>query len=171
MFKVLNKKLKKNNKGFTLVELLVVIAIIGILAAFAVPSLLKNVEKSKVGAVETDFGTIKTAVMAYYADTGEYPTNITDLDDTTSSVTGYSGPYIDSIPGKTPFGGKYTLSTDGKKLILSDTGFKMSAASLKKVAQDLGTGVTANDGAADITNAKIPTNTKDATTVTIEITK
>ena len=50
---MLNKK--KNNKGFTLVELLVVIAIIGILAVVAVPSLFKNIEKGKVGELESEY--------------------------------------------------------------------------------------------------------------------
>ncbi|MGL6106679.1 type II secretion system protein [Romboutsia sp.] len=66
MFK--NLKKKKNNKGFTLVELLVVIAIIGILAVVAVPSLFKNIDKSKAVQVTTNINAIKTEILAEYAD-------------------------------------------------------------------------------------------------------
>lgn len=69
-------KKKKNNKGFTLVELLVVIAIIGILAVVAVPSLLKNVNKAKAAKIVADFSSIKSEVMAEYAD-GELVTTTT----------------------------------------------------------------------------------------------
>lgn len=63
---------KNNSKGFTLVELLVVIAIIGILSVVALPSLFKNIEKSKVATLEADISTIKSAVRSVYADTGEF---------------------------------------------------------------------------------------------------
>lgn len=42
----MNKKIKKNKKGFTLVEMIVVIAIIGVLAAMMVPSLLGYITKA-----------------------------------------------------------------------------------------------------------------------------
>ena len=38
---------KKNNKGFSLVELIVVVAIMAVLMGILVPTLIKNVEKSK----------------------------------------------------------------------------------------------------------------------------
>jgi prepilin-type N-terminal cleavage/methylation domain-containing protein len=65
-----NFKKKKNNKGFTLVELLVVIAIIGILAVVAVPSLFKQVDKSKAAKVEANYSAIKSGIQSYYADNG-----------------------------------------------------------------------------------------------------
>ena len=42
----MNKQMKKNKKGFTLVEMIVVIAIIGVLAAMMVPSLLGYIDKA-----------------------------------------------------------------------------------------------------------------------------
>ena len=70
---MLNKKVRKDNKGFTLVELLVVIAIIGILAAVAVPTLFGNVEKSKASKVTSDYNAVKTAVLTYYNETNVKP--------------------------------------------------------------------------------------------------
>ena len=56
--KKLFDKIKKNNKGFTLVELIVVIAVLAIITVVAAPQYLQYVEKSKVGTDENAIGEI-----------------------------------------------------------------------------------------------------------------
>jgi prepilin-type N-terminal cleavage/methylation domain-containing protein len=61
-------------RGFTLVELLIVIVILGVLAGivvFAVGNLTSN---AKTNACATEKATISTALEAYKANTGAYPT-------------------------------------------------------------------------------------------------
>ena len=67
-------KVQRNSKGFTLIELLIVIAIIGILAAVAIPAYTGYTRKAKVQEVIHAMGAVKTAVMAYYTESGAAPT-------------------------------------------------------------------------------------------------
>ena len=139
-----NKK-KKNNKGFTLVELLVVIAIIGILAVVAVPTLFKQIDKSKGADIAATVSAIKTATTSYYADNGDVPTSINNENDATSLVkTGY----LDSDPNGDKTKVEYTLtpnSTD-KTATLSIVikGNYMDSTAIQKLEKDLG--VTAQSG-------------------------
>jgi general secretion pathway protein G len=133
ILKMLNKKVRKDNKGFTLVELLVVIAIIGILAAVAVPTIFGNVEKSKASKVASDYNAIKTAVLTYYNETGGLPAS-GDFSTTLKD-------YIDTNP-VAPNGGTYTLetSTDGKtcNLVISPATDKtISQVIVDKLDKDL----------------------------------
>lgn len=140
---MLNKK--KNNKGFTLVELLVVIAIIGILAVVAVPSLFKQIDKSKAGDITATIDSIKAAETAYYAD-NDVAVNIDTL---------VSEDYLDGEPGKD---GKvtYNVTVDntGKIATLTVTiaDNYMSEGSLTKLGNDLG--VDASSGTFEISLVK-----------------
>jgi type IV pilus assembly protein PilA len=59
---------KKNNKGFSLVELIVVVAIMAVLMGILVPTLVKNVEKSKIQKDESAIEEIRSQMQNSLAD-------------------------------------------------------------------------------------------------------
>jgi len=64
-------KLKRNNKGFTLVELLITIAVIAILVFLAAPRLLGYTDKAKMSEITTNTRSIQDAAERYYLDHDE----------------------------------------------------------------------------------------------------
>ena len=66
--KNLMKKIRKNNKGFTLVELIIVIAIIAIMTAVAAPQYLKWVDKSRWATDQDNAQIFLTSIQVAVAD-------------------------------------------------------------------------------------------------------
>ena len=58
---------KQNQRGFTLVEIMIVVAIIGLLAAIAIPNLLRSRLNANEGAMKVDLRAFGTANESFRA--------------------------------------------------------------------------------------------------------
>ena len=77
-----------NQKAFTLVEIMIVVAIIALLAALAIPNLLRAKVASNDAQAKAMLRTLSTASETFAnTNNGNYPTDMT-------SLTGAAPPYI-----------------------------------------------------------------------------
>jgi general secretion pathway protein G len=65
--------------GFTLVELMIVMTIIGILAAIAIPSYVRSIQRAKEAVLKEDLHTMRMAIDSYTVDKEKAPSGLDDL--------------------------------------------------------------------------------------------
>jgi type IV pilus assembly protein PilA len=79
--------MRKRNEGFSLIELLIVVAIILIIAAIAIPNLLRSKMAANEASAVGTLRTINTASVMYSTVYGNYPPSLTDLGPSTSPTS------------------------------------------------------------------------------------
>lgn len=125
------KKLKKDNKGFTLVELIVVIVILAILAAILVPALLGYIDRAKQQQIVLNAKSALTAAQAEMSNQyarGKAPEGVNkdsildtaDVPDCTALVIGCKKEYDKDHVSHDMYTINYVSYTEGGKTIIFD---------------------------------------------------
>ena len=97
-------------RGFTLVEIMIVIAIIALLAAIAIPNLLKAVAKSQSAACINNLRQLDTAIQQFSVAAGKHVGDVINFpDDITPYIKLNKSGELPSCPG----GGTYSLTSVG----------------------------------------------------------
>ena len=111
-------------RGFSLVEVMLVIAVIGVLMAIAAPSFARSMRQGKERALRSDLQMVRSAISAFYADSGCFPVNLSDLSLTVApancvdsssasqalATASFKGPYLPFVPNDSVSGTAFTYT-------------------------------------------------------------
>jgi general secretion pathway protein G len=119
---------RKREAGFTLMEMLVVLVVIGLIAAVAIPQVMKLLGNAKAKAAKIQIQTLENGLNYFQLDMGRYPTDqegLSALVKAPAGADGWSGPYIRNDkqlndPWGHPF--VYKAEADGKPYELESLG-------------------------------------------------
>jgi general secretion pathway protein G len=75
----MEKNVRAEQGGFTLIEMLVVLAIVAMLLTIAAPRYFHGVDRSKEVVLQTNLSRLRSTIDEFYGDTGRYPDNLEQL--------------------------------------------------------------------------------------------
>jgi general secretion pathway protein G len=103
-----------NSRAFTLIELLAVIAILGLIAAFAVPQVLKWVSGARSDSARIQIDALGGSIDLYRLEVGSFPPTLEALVEKPPGVDKWNGPYLKKIViPKDPWGNAYIYRYPG----------------------------------------------------------
>jgi len=119
---------RESEDGFTLMEMLVVLVVIGLIAAVAIPGVMRLLGNAKAKAAHIQIQTIENSLNYFQLDMGRFPTDQEGLEALMKAPTGsdsWSGPYARNEkqlndPWGHPF--IYKSGADGKPYMLESLG-------------------------------------------------
>jgi type IV pilus assembly protein PilA len=128
--------MRNKQKGFSLIELLIVVAIILIIAAIAIPNLLRARMAANESSAVASLRTINTACITYNSTYGNYPAALSNMADVPAgtSPTSTSADLLDpvlssSAPQKSGYnfvyaigGSNVSYTTNANPVVSNQTG-------------------------------------------------
>ncbi len=70
-------KLRRGERGFTLIELMIVVFILSVLAAMLIPNFLRARTNAQVSTSKANLKNLASALETYYVDNQAYPSDVT----------------------------------------------------------------------------------------------
>lgn len=111
-------RIRRGERGFTLLELLVVLAIMGMLAAIIAPQVIKYLGTSKTATAKIQIQNVMAALELYRLDVGRYPSGQEGLQALVTApptAPNWNGPYLKKDTALTdPWGAKYIYQIPGQ---------------------------------------------------------